>query len=215
MYEEITRDMTAQEARSRNGRTNWLTDFGAPAGCIVFACAIVSAAVAGMVTLIAWLTSTIPAPMTAWPFAMRTFGITAAILGALTVMLFAYGRRSGRTRGRGAPMTTVETRATWESAVVIWGLMDGELDVLVLRVEPDTAWITNASTLSLKPGATDCPGGIRDIKHIGATMDPHRVPLVKVAPTEELYFSLHGWVGQRIPFEHLPDAVQAAFGIPQ
>lgn len=220
MYQETTREMTREETRSLGDKTGWMIRFVAPIGCFTFACVILAAAIAGGVTLVAWLTSTIPAPQTTYTFTLQTFWLTAAVLAACSVMLFTFGRgfgALGRTirGGRGAPMTTVETRATWTTAIVIRGLkdrdFDDQFDVLLLRIEPDTVWITEPAKLALKPDHRDCPGGLRDVRHVGTTFDEIRVPLASLAPTDELFRAFDRRVGEQIAFDSMPDSVQAAF----
>lgn len=98
--------------------------------------------------------------LTEW---LDTAGWGAAMwLGLMAVLVSGYfvAQRVAARRVR----TVASVEASWDTAVVAWGLAEGELDAAFLRVEPGRVWVVEAGSIGLEAGATEGPRSVRGVE---------------------------------------------------
>jgi hypothetical protein len=185
------------------------------AGSLLFSLSA-AGAISLVLALARWTESVaVPKPtfLAVW-LAALAWCVPAGVLGAL-VLAFSAASADGHWRRRRTPRRVTETVATADLAVVVWGLAEGELDALFLRVEPDQAWVVEASDFVLTPADTTIPERIRRVVSERGFIVMHecsgsRRSLRTVDADQELTETVERLLDRVVPIAELPDPIRRA-----
>lgn len=215
MFQRHDRPATPEEISGFTARVSLVPTAAMVAGSLLFSLSA-AGAISLVLALARWTESVaVPKPtfLAVWLVALA-WCVPVGVLGAL-VLAFSAASADGNWRRRRTPRRVTETVATADLAVVVWGLAEGELDALFLRVEPDQAWVVEASDFVLTPADTTIPERIRRVVSERGFIVMHecsgsRRSLRAVDADQELTETVERLLDRVVPIAELPDPIRRA-----
>ncbi|XVJ60653.1 MAG: hypothetical protein HEQ23_15170 [Tepidisphaera sp.] len=215
MFQRYERPATPEEIAGFRGRVRLVPTAAMVAGSLLFSLSA-AGAISLVLALVRWTESVlVPKPnfLSVW------IGLLAwyASIGLVGGMALAFGMAlaDGYWRRQRTPRRVTETVATADLAVVVWGLAEGELDALFLRVEPDLAWVVEATDFVLTPGDTTIPERTRKVVSEHGIIVMHecsgsRCSIRAVDAEQELTETVERLLDRVVPIAELPESIRRA-----
>lgn len=139
--------------------------------------------------------------------------LTAYLLVLAAVLLGVAEVQSRRRRARLGRLVVTETRVEGDLAAVVWGLCEGELDVVVIRTDASHAWVGEAFDVGLYPESTSIPAWvvIRELdgdRLFGGAQSEDHIPLITVEVVQEETAEFEALLRRCVEIERLPTSVR-------
>lgn len=215
MFQRYERPATPEEIAGFRGRVRLVPTAAMVAGSLLFSLSA-AGAISLVLALVRWGESVAapkPTFLSVWLAALAW----CAPIGVLGGVMLAFGIASadGHWRRRHIPRRVTETVATADLAVVVWGLAEGELDALFLKVVPDQAWVVEAGDFALTPGDTTIPERTRRVVSEHGIIVKHecsgsRRSLRAVDADQDLTETVERLLDRMVPIAELPESIRRA-----